>query len=431
MATQAHLTFNDRAIIQQRLNEQESFRSIAAELGKDPTTISKEVKNHIQFSKTGATGRAFNDCLNRTECHGQQLCGDRKCRRYCKFCTLHRCSRNCSDYVPYTCKKLSKPPYVCNGCDDRRKCTLEKRLYQAQAAQSEYEITRTQSRQGIQLTEREALRLDALITPLLKQGHSLHSICVNNADVIMQNERTLYTWIDAGVFQGRNIDMPRVVRMGVRKPKKDGLKIDKKCRIGRTYADYKLFRSTYPDVPVVEMDSVEGIKGGKVLLTLHFVVPQLMIGFIRDANTSQSVIDSFNHLHRSLGTSKFQMLFQILLGDNGSEFSNPEAIENDPDGIPRSQVFYCDAGAPYQKGAAENNHSLIRRILPKGVSFDDLTQADINLMMNHINSYTRKNLGDKSPYEIFSLMYGEDVVKALGTEYIPPNEVTLRPTLLK
>ena len=56
-----------------------------------------------------------------------------------------------------------------------------------------------------------------------------------------------------------------------------------------------------------------------------------------------------------------------------------------------TNVFYCNPSAPYQKGACEVNHELIRRILTKGSSFDDLTQKDIFLMMDHINSYKRKS----------------------------------------
>ena len=80
----------------------------------------------------------------------------------------------------------------------------------------------------------------------------------------------------------------------------------------------------------------------------------------------------------------------------------------------RLYLRITEASCPYQKGACEVNHELIRRILPKGESFDDLTQADISLMMNHINSYKRKKLNNRSPYDAFSFYYGEDLLKKLG-----------------
>lgn len=424
-----HLTYEERLIIEQGLGERDSFKGIG--LGKDPTTVAKEVRNHIQFRKTGSYGRAFNDCMIRKDCTIRYLCGKRECKRNCSFCSLRSCTTLCSLYRKKVCQRLLKPPYVCNGCKDRISCTLEKRIYSAARAQKEYEQVRSESRQGIQLTEEDGLRLDALITPLIKKGQSLHHICVNHMDEIMVDERTLYNYVDMGLFRARNIDMPRVVRMGKRKRKKVQFKVDKKCRIGRTYQDFLKFMEEHPGLPVVEMDSLEGRTAGKVMLTLHFTVAQLMLAFIRDANTSQSVIDIFNQLYRELKPAVFRKLFQVLLGDNGSEFSNPSAIEFDAEGIRRAWVFYCDPQAPYQKGAAENNHALIRRIIPKGTSLDGFTQEDIVLMMNHINSYRRPNLGDKSPYEVFACLYGEDTLKKMGVELIPPDEVTLHPSLLK
>ena len=100
----------------------------------------------------------------------------------------------------------------------------------------------------------------------------------------------------------------------------------------------------------------------------------------------------------------------------------------------RSRVFYCDAGSPYQKGSIEVNHELIRRVLEgkdgRNRSFNDLTQEDVTLMMNHINSYKRKKLNDRSPYETFSFCYGEEVLQKLGCSSVPPDEVTLKPSLL-
>ncbi len=162
--------------------------------------------------------------------------------------------------------------------------------------------------------------------PLLMKGQSLQHICVNHVDEIVLNERSLYNYVDDGIFTARNIDIPCVVRMGKRK-KEDSFKVDKKCRIGHTYQDLLEFMTDNPGLPIVEMGSVEGKKGGKVLLTLHFTAPQLMLAFIRNANTSQSVLDIFNRLYLELNPDIFRELFKVLLGDNGSEFSNPSAID--------------------------------------------------------------------------------------------------------
>ncbi len=426
-----HLIKSERGMVEVHLGNRLSFNAIGRELGKDPTTIAKEVKNHILYKKSGCYGRAFNDCYHRMDCTASQVCGKNGCRRkLCKFCSSTSCSEVCPDYQREICTRLSKPPYVRNGCDIRKSCTLEKRLYDASYAQSEYEAVRSETRKGILISESEAIRLDSIISPLLIKGQSLHSICINHKDEIMWDERTLYNYVGYGIFSARNIDMPRVVRMSKRKTKKE-YKVDKSCRLGRTYDDFSSFIKDHPCFPIVQMDSLEGSRGGKVLLTLHFTVPQLMVAFIRDANTSQSVINIINKLYLELRPDVFCDLFKVILTDNGSEFSNPKAIEFDQQKNRRTHVFYCDPSAPYQKGALENNHEFIRRITPKGHSLDAFTQEDINLMMSHINSYRRKNLGDKSPYEIFSLLYGEDILKMMGLTFIPDDEITLSPSLLK
>ena len=132
-----------------------------------------------------------------------------------------------------------------------------------------------------------------------------------------------------------------------------------------------------------------------------------------------------------LGRTTYRKLFSLILTDNGSEFSNPGAIEFDPSGSKKSHVFYCDPSAPHQKGAIEVNHTLIRRILPKGSSFNHLNQDDISLVMNNINSYKRKKLNDKSPYDAFSFYYGENILGKLGYVSVPAENINLTPKLLK
>jgi IS30 family transposase len=247
-------------------------------------------------------------------------------------------------------------------------------------------------------------------------------------DSIMVSESTLYRLVDYNLFSVGNIDLPRKVRYKPRKHKKN-FKVDKRCRIGRTFEDYQRFMEEHPHLPVTQMDSVEGRKGGKVLLTIHFVKSELMLAFIRDSNDSQSVIDVVDQLYFKLGTDVFTTLIPILLGDNGSEFSNPTALEFDNDKKRRTHVFYCDPSSPHQKGSAERNHEFIRLFIPKGKSMDAFMQEDISLMMNHINSYSRESLGNKTPYEVFAFLYGDDILKRLGCTMIPANEVNLKPSI--
>lgn len=421
-----------RSIIEAELTHRSSFKKIGCILGKDCTTISKEVRAHIQKKQTGFCGNGFNDCAHAAarSCKNKNVC--RNCfarsNRPCWSCG--KCRSECKDYVQYQCPKLLKPPYVCNGCQTKNRCVLEKSLYVAFYAQQEYEATRSDSRSGFAISEEELRHLDGVVSPLLQNGLSLHHIAVHHADETMTCERTMYTYVNNGLFSARNIDMPRTVRMRPRRGKKKTLKVDKSCTIGRKWEDYLAYCASHPDEAVREIDSVEGIKGGKVLLTIHFVKQELQLAFLRDANDSQSVINIFEKLYWELRPDVFISLFPILLADNGSEFSNPKAIEFDKEGSRRTHMFYCDPSAPYQKGACENNHEMIRRIIPKGVDFGRYTQNQINLMMSHINSYTRKSLGDKSPYDVFAFQYGEEILKKFNLKRISADEIVLRPSLL-
>ena len=433
MNKQKHLNLEARILIETLLNERNSFKSIARHLGKDCTTISKEVKAHICFDKTGAYGHAFNDCRLAFlhQCSIQKICYHCTASNTRLCWTCGKCNSSCISYEKYLCPKLSKPPYVCNGCQQRSKCTLEKRLYKASYAQREYEQVRSESRSGFALSEAELRQIDDVVSPLLKKGQSLHHIAVHHADELMKSERTLYAYINSGLFTARNLDMPRTVRMRPRKNVSRKLKVDKSCRIGRDFSCFEKYMCDHPDASVRQLDSAEGIKGGAVLLTIHFVEQQLQLAFLRQHNDSLSVIDVFTRLYIELRTDIFVELFPVLLADNGSEFSNPSAIELDAQGNQRTKIFYCNASAPYQKGSCENNHELMRRIIPKGTDIGLYTQEQIDLMMSHINSYSRKKLGNKSPYEVFEFQYGRKILDAFHLQKIPADEIILSPELLK
>ena len=332
--------------------------------------------------------------------------------------------------------KLKKPPYVCNGCHNRPNCNLEKHVYRPQKAQAEYEHTLSGCRSGFVISEDEAMELGSTLKAGIIKGQSVYHIIKSvGEEAVGYSAKTIYTYIEAGVFDGiGNLDLPRKVRYKKRKKScQQNVKKDKACRIGRTYADYLAFRQENPDVVIVEMDTVEGKKGveEKCLLTIHFTNCKLMLAFIRDRNSAASVVEVFDRLRSMLGNDTYARLFHVLVTDNGGEFSDPSPIEMDSrSGEILSQIFYCDPGQSQQKGACENNHELIRRVIPKGKSMNPYTQEKIDLMMSHINSYLRAELGGRSPYDVFTFMYGTDILDKLNIRRIDPSEVVLKPSLL-
>lgn len=429
MAKNKHLTYSERLQIEQLLREGISLKRIAATLGKSASTISREIRARAIESNKYAPFRIHNRCAKLNVCQKMQICSDKpNCTRKCSGCNY--CNAVCEEFEERLCLKLYEPPYVCNGCFEEPRCILRKKYYLHKKAHEAYREMLVESRAGANITEDELLYLDQWVSPLIQRGQSIHHIAIHNADRLEVSEKSIYRYVSGGLLKARNIDMPRVCRLKPRRTKPIEHKIDSACRLGRTYADFLSFTET-SDVLVVEMDSVIGRVGGKALLTMMFKSCDLMLAFIRERNTSQSVIDIFNCLDETLGTEMFSRLFPVCLADNGSEFSNPKALEYDAQGRRRTSLFYCDPFASYQKPNVELNHEFIRKILPKGTSFDNLRQADINLMMSHINSYSREKLGDKSPFDVFGFIYGYDVLGKLGISRIPANEILLKPSLLK
>ncbi len=425
------MTLEQRILLQQKLETGISFANVARHLGVSPATVSREVRKHIVFERSAKPNVNYNNCRNRFGCQKSKICDScnaPKKYKLCRRCSF--CNKACSQYEPDLCIRHTKPPYVCNGCGKVMECPLEQRFYRAEKADSEYRKTLSEARSGICLTEEELRQVDRVVSPLIKQHQSPHHICIHNRDKLMISERTIYTLISTRAISAMNMDLPRKIRFKPRR-KKSVFKVDRQCRVGRDYECFKAFIEQHPDSAVVQLDSVEGIKGGKVLLTVHFVKCEMMLAFLRDSNDSRSVTDIFESLCCTLGTDSFSRLFWVLLADNGSEFSNPSAIEFGSDGVRRAHFFYCDPSAPYQKGSCERNHEFIRCFIPKGKDFGLYSQQDISLMMDHINSYSRNSLGDKCPYDVFRFFYGSELLSLLGCTIIPPQYVTLGNSIWK
>ena len=429
MAKNKHLTDAERLEIEHGLRHGLSLKKIAAKIGKHHSTVAREILARSVASDKGAYGRVTNRCASRLSCERRQLCADRPdCVRRCSAC--HLCNSACRDFKEQVCPKFAAPPYVCNGCGDERNCVLRKRYYLHNPAHADYRGILVGAREGANITQGELLALDGLVSPLVKGGQSVHHVLANNPDLFSVNEKTVYRYIAGGLLSAKNGDMPRVCSLKPRARKPVEHKVDTKCRVGRSYADYLSFTAANPDARVAEMDSVIGRVGGKVLLTLLFRDCGLMLAFLRDRNDSQSVIDAFALLWREAGPELFRRPFPVLLTDNGSEFSNPLALENAPDGSPRSRLFYCDPCASWQKGRVERNHEFLRLVLPKGTPFDGLAQADVDKVLSHVNSYSRPALNDRSPFDLFAFTYGEALLAKLGIRRIPANEIILKPALL-
>lgn len=273
------------------------------------------------------------------------------------------------------------------------------------------------------------LILDNIVTPLIQQGQSPYQIIANNNDIPVSS-RTLYKYIEAGALTAKNIHLLRKVRYKPRK-KQSILFDDKGIYINRTFEDFTEYCAFNKDINVVEMDTVIGLsENSKVLLTLYFRNCKFMMAYLLEKKLAKNVINIFDMLEEKLGLYTFKRTFPIILTDRGSQFRRPDEIEMAKDLSNKTLIFYCNPQAPYQKGMLEKNHEYIRYILPKGTSFDKLTQTKVNIMMSHINSTKRASLNGMSPFELASQLLPKEAMKVFNIKKIDGNDINLTPSLI-
>ena len=385
MTKHKHLTLSDRNDIQLGLERSETFKAIGQSILKDPTTVSKEVKRNRQ--------------IRESTCHN----------------------------LP--CPLLDKATFVCNVCPKRRQnCGYKKIFYLAKQAQKQYEQTLIEAREGTPLNSKTFWDMDKVISDGVKKGqHIYHILKTYNLDV---SSSTVYRHIRKGYLSIAPIDLARAVKFKERRKSKLP-SIPKEAKKGRSYEDFQNYLALKQLNSWLEMDTVMGRMGGKVLLTFNLSFCNFIFARLLDNKTALEVTkhlyDIKNTLHQA--DKDFFQLFPVILTDNGGEFARVDDIEMDVRG--ESKLFFCDPNRSDQKGRIEKNHTLIRDILPKETSFDNLTQEDINLVCSHVNSVKRAALNGKSAYELFAFTYGEEIPKLLGISKIPAEDVCQSSKLLQ
>jgi transposase, IS30 family len=391
-----HLTLEDRTDIQMCLDQGVTFKAIAARVRKDQTTISKEVKRHIKVNPYSA---------KKFDKHGKPITA--------------------------ICPLLVKAPFVCNPCRKRHiQCGFQKQFYNAKAAQKDYETLLVEAREGIPLNRQEFYEIDAVISVGIRKGqHLYHIMATNDLGV---SKSTVYRHLNRGYLSASKIDFPRVVKFKPRRKHHDQY-IPKAARVGRTFDDFLAFIEENALTHWIEMDTVIGRIGGKVLMTFDFTLCNFMFGLLLNDKSSFEVSEKTVGLKATLtgGGFAFGDIIPLLLTDNGGEFSNALAIENNVIGERETHLFFCDPYKAYQKPKVEKNHTLFRDIVPKGSSFDHFTQETVNLIFSHVNSVKRKSLGGKTPYEVFAFTYGAEIATLLGITPVSAGEVNQSPSLLK
>ena len=392
-----HLTLDERIEIMECLDKGMTFKDIARRVRKSPTTISREVKKHLAVQPLS---------VSRTKVDGKPI-----------------------DDKP--CPQLMKAPFVCNPCNKRRyNCPFQKQLYLAKGAQSEYEALLRESREGIPLNREEFWKSDAIIAEGFSSGQHLYQIMESND--ISFSKSTAYRHLHRGYLSVSKTAFPRVVKFKQRRQRRPD-SVPKAVKLGRTFDDFQVWIAECGIRTWVEMDTVIGRVGGKVIHTFDFTACNFMFGLLLDDKTAAEVTLKTRALKERLNACdvRFGDIFPLILTDNGGEFANIYAFINDLEGDPETDLFFCDPYRSSQKPYVEKNHSMFRDIVPSGTSFDSFTQATVNLIFSHVNSAKRKIMYGKTPYEMFCFMFGKDIAALLGVEEIAAKDVVQTPKLLR
>jgi len=393
-----HLTLEARREIEKCLNVGATFKDIARRTGKSPTTISREVKKHLIYKDAPVV---FRKGVNAPPENKQ-------------------------------CPNLLKAPFVCNACDNRNynRCPYRKQFYYAPKAHEEYAFTLKDSREGIPLNKQEFHDADAIISEAVNKGQRLYHI-LQTYDVGI-SIASAYRYLHKDYLSIGKLDMPRVPKFKVRKQYR-APGVPKAVKAGRTYDDFLAYIDEHEIAHWVEMDTVIGRQGGKVIMTFHFTQMNFMFGLLIEDKTSAEAASKIRELKKRLRPPGFRFgdIFPLLLTDNGGEFANISAFISDLNGEIETDLFFCDPYRSCQKPNVEKNHTLFRDIVPRGESFDSFTQETVNTIFSHVNGSKRKSLNGKSPYEAFVYFFNEEVASVLGIRHIPAEDVIQDKRLLK
>ena len=429
-----HLTEDDRARIAKLLSEGLRFSHIGKIIGKDPTTVAKEVKARRYKKESHYIPK--HSCIKAANCNRKNICPERlgNCKIPCRKCIF--CTLRCKAFKPFVIDSCyeNKAPYVCNGCERYRyaHCRRHIYIYRPENAQKKYRYTLVESRLGADRSEDEMAMIAEIAGPLVDKGQPLFHIYTHHAHELPISVRTFYRYVDAGYIGLKNIDLRRVVRYKRRKHKKVRVRSMPELKIGHTYDKFLEFVAANPSVPISEMDIVEGKRSDKQkLLTLMRRDLRLMLITLLPRKTKECAVAAIDAIEEALTTELFEKIFPVILTDNDSAFANPKEFEVNSDGVVRTKLFYCEPNRSDQKGAIEKNHEFIRYIIKRGRTFETLTEEKVSLMMNHINSTARPDLDGECPMVLALREFGGETLAEIGMKLIPADEVCLTAQLIR
>ena len=408
--TNVHFTLETRKLIEERLNESKTITEISNELQRDRSNIGKEIMKH-RIATFPSTFNYDHPCLKHVNCSMK----------------TYECYKTCKNIEIKLCENLISSPHVCNGCQKKKYCRHVRYYYNAVEANNEYVNSWKKDRSKLRYTPLELDILNNDFKVLVLNCKSIyHALIVINKRGFNFKISTIYKQIERGQLALKKSDLPRC-RKTKQKEVRD--KSYKRDIDGHTYEDYNSYKEENPNAVETQMDTVEGIKenDAPVFFTIEIVDIKFILIFKLTSQNAKEVSNKLKLLKEILGNEIIEKIFEILLTDNGKEFIRLDDLKEI---LPNANIFYCHPYSSYEKGNIENNHELIRRVIPKGVSLKCYTQKDLDLLCSHINSLYRESLDGKCPFDLVENYISKDVLDKLNLKKIDDDKVVLVPKLL-
>ena len=408
--TNVHFTLETRKLIEERLNESKTITEISNELQRDRSNIGKEIMKH-RIATFPSTFNYDHPCLKHVNCSMK----------------TYECYKTCKNIEIKLCENLISSPHVCNGCQKKKYCRHVRYYYNAVEANNEYVNSWKKDRSKLRYTPLELKILNNDFKVLVLNCKSIyHALIVINKRGFNFKISTIYKQIERGQLALKKSDLPRCRKTKQKEVKDKSYKRDIE---GHTYEDYNSYKEENPNAIETQMDTVEGIKenDAPVFFTIEIVDIKFILIFKLTSQNAKEVSNKLKLLKQILGNEIIEKIFEILLTDNGKEFIRLDDLKEI---LPNANIFYCHPYSSYEKGNIENNHELIRRVIPKGVSLKCYTQKDLDLLCSHINSLYRESLDGKCPFDLVENYISKDVLDKLNLKKIDDDKVVLVPKLL-
>lgn len=408
--TNVHFTLETRKLIEERLNESKTITEISNELQRDRSNIGKEIMKH-RIATFPSTFNYDHPCLKHVNCSMK----------------TYECYKTCKNIEIKLCENLISSPHVCNGCQKKKYCRHVRYYYNAVEANNEYVNSWKKDRSKLRYTPLELDILNNDFKVLVLNCKSIyHALIVINKRGFNFKISTIYKQIERGQLALKKSDLPRCRKTKQKEVKDKSYKRDIE---GHTYEDYNSYKEENPNAVETQMDTVEGIKenDAPVFFTIEIVDIKFILIFKLTSQNAKEVSNKLKLLKEILGDEIIEKIFEILLTDNGKEFIRLDDLKEI---LPNANIFYCHPYSSYEKGNIENNHELIRRVIPKGVSLKCYTQKDLDLLCSHINSLYRESLDGKCPFDLVENYISKDVLDKLNLKKIDDDKVVLVPKLL-